>query len=50
MLSVDPEKKRISLSIRQVLEEEAFDSIPETAEFELVATDEAPAAEEAPEA
>ena len=50
VLSVDPEKKRISLSIRQVLEEEAFDSIPETAEFELVATDEAPAAEEAPEA
>ena len=50
VLSVDPEKKRISLSIRQVLEEEAFDSIPETAEFELVATDEAPAAEKAPEA
>ncbi|MGN0764255.1 MAG: bifunctional 4-hydroxy-3-methylbut-2-enyl diphosphate reductase/30S ribosomal protein S1 [Aristaeellaceae bacterium] len=50
VLSVDPEKKRISLSIRQVLEEEAFDSIPEAAEFELVATDEAPAAEEAPEA
>ncbi len=35
VLSVDPEKKRISLSIRQVLEEEAFDAIPE-AEFELV--------------
>ncbi|MDY4139036.1 MAG: bifunctional 4-hydroxy-3-methylbut-2-enyl diphosphate reductase/30S ribosomal protein S1 [Eubacteriales bacterium] len=50
VLSVDPEKKRISLSIRQVLEEEAFDSIPEAAEFELVATDEASAAEEAPEA
>ena len=49
VLSVDPEKKRISLSIRQVLEEEAFDEIPGEAEFELVATDEAPA-EEAPEA
>ncbi|MGN0778017.1 MAG: bifunctional 4-hydroxy-3-methylbut-2-enyl diphosphate reductase/30S ribosomal protein S1 [Aristaeellaceae bacterium] len=43
VLSVDPEKKRISLSIRQVLEEEAFDSIPE-AEFELVSTDDVPEA------
>ena len=54
VLSVDPEKKRISLSIRQVLEEEAFDEIPGEAEFELVATDETPAeaapVEEAPEA
>ena len=47
VLSVDPEKKRISLSIRQVLEEEAFDEIPAESEFELVATDETPA-EEAP--
>lgn len=58
VLSVDPEKKRISLSIRQVLEDEAFnygDEIPGEAEFELVASDEtpveeAPAADEAPEA
>ena len=54
VLSVDTEKKRISLSIRQVLEEEAFEEIPAEAEFELVATDETPvedvAAEEAPEA
>ncbi|MBQ8312039.1 MAG: bifunctional 4-hydroxy-3-methylbut-2-enyl diphosphate reductase/30S ribosomal protein S1 [Clostridia bacterium] len=54
VLSVDPEKKRISLSIRQVLEEEAFEEIPAEVEFELVASDEAPveevAAEEAPEA
>ena len=58
VLSVDPEKKRISLSIRQVLEEEAFnysDEIPGDAEFELVATDETPVeelpqAEDAPQA
>jgi len=54
VLSVDPEKKRISLSIRQVLEEEAFEEIPAEVEFELVASDETPveevAAEEAPEA
>lgn len=57
VLSVDTEKKRISLSIRQVLEDEAFnygEELPE-AEFELVATDETPAeelpaVEEAPEA
>ena len=43
VLSVDPEKKRISLSIRQVLEDEAFvyaEEIPGEAEFELVATEE----------
>ena len=44
VLGVDPEKKRISLSIRQVLEEEAgiaaeTEEAPE-AEFEVVATDE----------
>ena len=56
VLSVDPEKKRISLSIRQVLEDEAFDygeEVPGGAEFELVATDETPADElpqDAPEA
>ena len=52
VLSVDPEKKRISLSIRQALEDEAFAydaEIPGEAEFELVATDETPA-EEQPEA
>lgn len=52
VLSVDPEKKRISLSIRQVLEEEAFnfgEEIPGEAEFELVATDDV-VAEDAPEA
>ena len=52
VLSVDPEKKRISLSIRQVLEDEAFnysEEIPGDAEFELVATDETPV-EELPEA
>ena len=57
VLSVDTEKKRISLSIRQVLEDEAFnygEELPE-AEFELVATDETPVeelpdVEEAPEA
>lgn len=46
VLSVDSEKKRISLSIRQVLEDEAFDyEATETDEVELVATDveEAPA-------
>ena len=48
VLSVDSEKKRISLSIRQVLEDEAFDyEATETDEAELVATDveEAPAEE-----
>jgi len=63
VLGVDPEKRRISLSIRQVLEpevpaaaeEEAAPAAPE-AEYELVATDEAvlvetaEAAEEAAEA
>ena len=56
VLGVDPEKKRISLSIRQVLEEEAgiaaeTEEAPE-AEFEVVATDEtvAEAAEAAEEA
>ena len=42
VLSVDPEKKRISLSIRQVMEDEAFnygEEIPGEAEFELVSTD-----------
>ena len=43
VLSVDPEKKRISLSIRQALEEEET-IVPETpaepeAEYEVVATD-----------
>jgi len=53
VLSVDPEKKRISLSIRQVLEEEAFEEIPAEVEFEEVAVEEVAeevAAEEAPEA
>jgi len=48
VLNVDTEKKRISLSIRQVLEDEAFnygEEIPGEAEFELVATDEAPVEE-----
>ena len=44
VLSVDPEKKRISLSIRQVLEEEAFEEIPAEVEFEEVAAEEAPEA------
>ena len=51
VLSVDPEKKRISLSIKQVLEDEAFaDGEATESEFELVASDETPveAAEEAP--
>lgn len=55
VLSVDPEKKRISLSIRQVLEDEAFNyetEIPGDAEFEIVAGDDMPAdqaaAEDAP--
>jgi len=59
VLSVDPEKKRISLSIRQALEEEEA-PVPETpaepeAEYEVVATDDTIAermletAEEAPE-
>ncbi len=44
VLGVDPEKKRISLSIRQALDEEAYapmdaDAAPE-AEYEIVATDE----------
>lgn len=46
VLSVDPEKKRISLSIRQVLEDEAFNyetEIPGDAEFEIVAGDDMPA-------
>ena len=54
ILEIDKDRKRISLSIRQVLEEEAFEEIPAEVEFELVASDEAPveevAAEEAPEA
>ena len=56
VLSVDPEKKRISLSIRQVLEEEAFTNVDEVAddaaEAEQVAsTDDIPeAVEEAAEA
>ena len=55
VLGVDPEKKRISLSIRQVLEDEAFNyetEIPGDAEFEIVAGDDMPAqdapAEDAP--
>ena len=55
VLSVDPEKKRISLSSRQVLEDEAFNyetEIPGDAEFEIVAGDDMPAdqaaAEDAP--
>ena len=50
VLGVDPEKKRISLSIRQVLEDEAFNyetEIPGDAEFEIVAGDDMPA-EDAP--
>ncbi len=47
ILGVDPEKKRISLSIRQALEpEEAPTAVEEAApeaEYELVATDETPA-------
>ena len=43
VLGVDPEKKRISLSIRQALEEENYapaeEAAPE-AEYEIVATDE----------
>ena len=42
MLGVDPEKKRISLSIRQVLEPEvpAAEEAPASeAEYEIVATD-----------
>ena len=41
-----PKKKRISLSIRQVLEDEAFNyetEIPGDAEFEIVAGDDMPA-------
>ena len=52
VLSVDPEKKRISLSIRQVLEDEAFNyetEIPGGAEFEMVAGDDMPADEAAQE-
>ena len=45
VLNVDTEKKRISLSIRQVMEDEAFE-VPSDAEFELVATDEQPAEQE----
>ncbi len=51
VLSVDPEKKRISLSIRQALEDE---EVPEEAgekqadEYEVVATDETPVEEAAP--
>lgn len=51
VLGVDPEKKRISLSIRQVLEDEAFnygEEIPDAGEFELVASDETAPAQEAP--
>ncbi len=46
VLGVDPEKKRISLSIRQALEPEAPAPVEEAApeaEYELVATDETPA-------
>lgn len=45
VLGVDPEKKRISLSIRQVLEDEAFNyetEIPGGMEFEIVAGDDMP--------
>ncbi len=52
VLGVDPEKKRISLSIRQVLEDEAFNyetEIPGDAEFEIVAGDDMPVEEAAAE-
>ncbi|MBQ8537661.1 MAG: hypothetical protein IJ461_09700, partial [Clostridia bacterium] len=42
VLSVDPSAKRIGLSIREVLEDEAFnysEEIPGEAEFEVVAGD-----------
>ena len=46
VLGIDTEKKRVSLSIRQVLEDEAFDYEEKTeAEAELVATDETPVEE-----
>ena len=49
VLSVDPEKKRISLSIRQALEDEevqaAEEAAPATDEYEVVATDETPVEE-----
>lgn len=48
VLSVDPAAKRIGLSIREVLEDEAFnysEDIPGEAEFEMVAGDDMPAEE-----
>ena len=49
VLSVDPEKKRISLSIRQALEDEeamnAEEAAPAEAEYEVVATDDTVAEE-----
>ncbi len=53
VLGVDPEKKRISLSIRQALEPEEAPAAEENAsgaEYELVATDETPVAEAVEEA
>jgi len=46
VLGVDPEKKRISLSMRAVNEEDAAEEAAEA--DEVVYSDEAPAAEEAP--
>ena len=47
VLDVNTEAKRISLSIREVLEDEAMDSIPEEAEYQLdeIPGEEAPAEE-----
>ena len=49
VLDVNTEAKRISLSIREVLEDEAMDAIPEEAEYEIddIPAEEAPV-EEAP--
>ena len=49
VLDVNTEAKRISLSIREVLEDEAMESVPETGEYELdEIPGEAAPAEEAP--